>query len=52
MTRFELAHQGTIFLDEIGDIAPTIQVKLLHVLEYGEFQFESINQRIGGCQLK
>jgi len=31
--RFELAHKGTIFLDEIGDIAPAMQVKLLRVLE-------------------
>jgi len=40
--RFELADRGTIFLDEIGDLSPTIQAKLLHVLEYGEFQ------RVGG----
>lgn len=31
--RFESAHEGTIFLDEIGDIPPAIQVKLLRVLE-------------------
>lgn len=31
--RFEAAHEGTIFLDEIGDIPPSIQVKLLRVLE-------------------
>jgi two-component system response regulator HydG len=31
--RFELAHKGTIFLDEIGDVSPAIQVKLLRVLE-------------------
>ncbi len=31
--RFEAAHQGTIFLDEIGDIPPAIQIKLLRVLE-------------------
>jgi DNA-binding NtrC family response regulator len=30
--RFELADQGTIFLDEIGDVSPAIQVKLLRVL--------------------
>jgi len=40
--RFELAHEGTVFLDEIGDMSPSIQAKLLHVLEYGEFQ------RVGG----
>jgi formate hydrogenlyase transcriptional activator len=31
--RFELAHQSTIFLDEIGDLSPDVQVKLLRVLE-------------------
>ena len=31
--RFEAAHQGTIFLDEIGDISPLIQLKLLRVLQ-------------------
>ena len=31
--RFELAHGGSIFLDEIGDIAPALQVKILQVLE-------------------
>ena len=31
--RFEAAHEGTIFLDEIGDIPPAIQIKLLRVLE-------------------
>jgi transcriptional regulator with PAS, ATPase and Fis domain len=36
--RFELAHHGTIFLDEIGDISPSVQVKLLRVLQDGEFQ--------------
>jgi DNA-binding NtrC family response regulator len=40
--RFELAHSGTIFLDEIGEIPPNIQVKLLQVIEHKEFQ------RIGG----
>lgn len=34
---FELADDGTIFLDEIGDIPPTIQVKLLRVLESRTF---------------
>jgi two-component system, NtrC family, response regulator HydG len=31
--RFEIANGGTIFLDEIGDISPLIQVKLLRVLQ-------------------
>jgi transcriptional regulator with GAF, ATPase, and Fis domain len=31
--RFELAHRSTIFLDEIGDLPPDVQVKLLRVLE-------------------
>jgi two-component system response regulator AtoC len=35
--RFELAGQGTIFLDEIGDIGPAFQAKLLRVLQEGEY---------------
>jgi PAS domain S-box-containing protein len=36
--RFEAADGGTIFLDEIGEISPALQVKLLHVLQDHEFQ--------------
>lgn len=36
--RFELADGGTIFLDEIGDISPAMQVKLLRVLQEGSFE--------------
>jgi Nif-specific regulatory protein len=40
--RFEIANNGTIFLDEIGDLSPIIQVKLLRVLQEREFE------RVGG----
>jgi formate hydrogenlyase transcriptional activator len=43
--RFELAHGGTIFLDEIGDVPPEVQVKLLRVLQEHEFE------RLGGSNL-
>jgi Nif-specific regulatory protein len=36
--RFEIADGGTIFLDEIGDLSPTTQVKLLRVLQEKEFE--------------
>ena len=42
--RFEIADGGTIFLDEIGDTTPTIQVKLLRVIQEREFR------RVGGSQ--
>jgi two-component system response regulator AtoC len=42
MGRFEIANGGTIFLDEIGDISPNMQLKLLRVLQEGEFE------RVGG----
>jgi Nif-specific regulatory protein len=42
--RFELAHGGTIFLDEIGELTPATQVKLLRVLQEREIE------RLGGVQ--
>ena len=40
--KFEVARKGTIFLDEIGTIAPSVQIKLLQVLQDGTFS------RVGG----
>ncbi len=40
--RFELADRGTIFLDEIATASPSVQEKLLRVIEYGSFE------RVGG----
>jgi two-component system nitrogen regulation response regulator GlnG len=40
--RFEQCHQGTIFLDEIGDMTPATQTKILRVLQSGTFE------RVGG----
>ncbi|MBX7098682.1 MAG: sigma-54 dependent transcriptional regulator [Myxococcaceae bacterium] len=42
--RFELADTGTLFLDEVGEISPALQIKLLRVLQTREFE------RVGGTQ--
>ena len=47
MGRFEAAHEGTIFLDEVGDIPPPIQIKLLRVLEEKEIERVGDHQPIG-----
>ena len=43
--KFELAHQGTVFLDEIGDLPLEMQPKLLRVIEDNEFE------RVGGTRI-
>ena len=40
--KFELADKGTIFLDEIGEISKSVQVKLLRIIQFKEFE------RVGG----
>ena len=44
--RFEAAHEGTIFLDEIGELTPQVQVKLLRVLQEGEFERLGSNETV------
>jgi two-component system response regulator AtoC len=44
--KFEQAHTGTIFLDEIGEIKPALQAKLLHVLQDAEFTKLGSNKKI------
>jgi len=44
--RFELADGGTIFLDEIGEISPSTQVKLLRILQENEFEKVGSNKTI------
>jgi DNA-binding NtrC family response regulator len=43
---FELAHDGTLFFDEVAEMEPSIQAKVLHVLEQKKFR------RVGGVQEK
>jgi len=43
---FEEAHEGTIFLDEIGEVSPAFQVKLLRVLQGGEYK------RVGSAEIR
>jgi two-component system nitrogen regulation response regulator GlnG len=42
--KFEQCHEGTLFLDEVGDMSPMIQTKILRVLQGGEFE------RVGGSE--
>ncbi|MDD2708909.1 MAG: sigma-54 dependent transcriptional regulator [Verrucomicrobiae bacterium] len=44
--KFELAHRGTLFLDEVGEMSPSLQAKLLRVLQDGRFA------RLGGNEVK
>jgi len=44
--RFEQAHTGSVFLDEIGDLSPSLQMKLLRFLQEKEFERVGSNQTI------
>jgi len=44
--RFEIADRGTLFLDEVGELSPDMQVSLLRVIQEGEFE------RLGSCQTR
>ena len=44
--KFEQAHSGTIFMDEIGEMKPPLQAKLLHVLQDAEFTKLGSNKKI------
>lgn len=43
---FEMAHQGTLFLDEVGDMTSAMQAKLLQILDDGELR------RVGGTKVR
>lgn len=45
--KFEEANTGTVFLDEIGDVTPAVQVKLLRILQEREFERLGSNKTIG-----
>jgi len=49
--KFELADGGTLFLDEVADMSPLAQVKILRVLEYGEFERLG-SERMSKCNVR